>query len=181
MEAGGPDWLARLFDFLGSPLRPVDSSSALSALTFVCAIGCGVVGGVFFGFSTFVMPALARIPAAQGIAAMQSINITAIAPIFMLALFGTGAGCLYLAVVSGLDLSEPNAMARFNGSVLYFAGNILVTMLFNVPRNNALAALDPTSADSALGWQDYLVTWTRWNHVRTLTAIAAAALLGWAS
>ena len=153
----------------------------LSALTLACAIGCGVVGGVFFGFSTFVMPALARMPAAQGIAAMQSINITAITPAFMLALFGTGAGCAYLAVVSVLDLSEPNAMARFSGSLLYFAGNIVVTMLFNVPRNNALAAVDPTSADGARVWQDYLVTWTRWNHVRMLTAIAAAALLGWAS
>ena len=152
----------------------------LSILTFVCSIGCGVVGGVFFAFSTFVMPALARIPAAQGIVAMQSINITAITPAFMLAIFGTGAGCAYLAIVSALDLSEPNAMARFSGSLLYVTGNVIVTMLFNVPRNNALAAVDPTSADGARVWQDYLVTWTRWNHVRTLTAIAAAALLGWA-
>jgi uncharacterized membrane protein len=153
----------------------------LSVLTFVCSIGCGVVGGVLFAFSTFVMPALARLPGPQGMAAMQSINITAITPAFMLAIFGTGAGCAYLAVVSALDLSEPNAMARLIGSVLYVAGNVVVTMICNVPRNNALAAADPNSPDGARLWQDYLVTWTRWNHVRTLTAIAGAALLGWAT
>ena len=32
------------------------------ALTFVAAIGCGLVAGIFFAFSTFVMKALARIP-----------------------------------------------------------------------------------------------------------------------
>jgi len=42
----------------------------LFALTLLVAIGCGIVGGVFFGFSTFVMKALARLPAAQGLAAM---------------------------------------------------------------------------------------------------------------
>ena len=126
------------------------------------------------------MPALARLPAAQGIAAMQSINITAITPPFMLALFGTGAGCAYLAAVAALDLAEPNAMARLIGSILYVIGNIVVTMFCNVPRNNALARVDPASADGARVWQDYLLTWTRWNHVRTLTALAAAALLAWA-
>ena len=149
----------------------------LSTLTCVCAIGCGVVGGVFFAFSTFVMPALARLPGAQGIAAMQSINVAAITPAFMLAIFGTGAGCAYLAVVSALDLSEPSAMARLLGSLLYLAGNVVVTMLCNVPRNNTLAAVEPHSDDGARVWKDYLVTWTWWNHVRTLTAIGAAAAL----
>lgn len=45
----------------------------LPTLTFIAAIGSGVVGGVFFAFSNFVMPAFARLPAATGIAAMNSI------------------------------------------------------------------------------------------------------------
>jgi len=51
---------------------------------------------VFFAFSNFVMPALARLPAAGGIAAMNSISITVITPLFMTALFGTGLICLVL-------------------------------------------------------------------------------------
>ena len=50
-------------------------------------------------------------------------------------------------------------------------------MVFNVPRNNALAVANPTSADSARLWANYLSTWTAWNHVRTITALAAAALV----
>jgi uncharacterized membrane protein len=146
-------------------------------LAFLCGLGCGAVGGVFFAFSTFVMPALARLPAAQGIAAMQAINVAAITPAFMLALFGSGAGCLYLAVRSALDLAEPGAMTTLVGSLLYILGNIVVTMLCNVPRNNALAAVDPQSDNGARVWKDYLVDWTWWNHVRTLTAIGAAAAL----
>lgn len=59
------------------------------ALKLLPALGCGLVAGVFFAFSTFVMSALARLQPAQGIAAMQSINITAINPLFMMAIFGT--------------------------------------------------------------------------------------------
>ena len=38
----------------------------LFALTLVSALGCGLVAGVLFAFSSFVMNALARLPAAQG-------------------------------------------------------------------------------------------------------------------
>jgi uncharacterized membrane protein len=42
----------------------------LVALTFVTALGCGLSTGALFAFSSFVMRALARLPAPQGIAAM---------------------------------------------------------------------------------------------------------------
>jgi uncharacterized membrane protein len=72
-------------------------------LELVAALGCGLVAGVFFAFSTFVMPALARLQPPQGITAMQSINITAINPLFMLAIFGTAAACLFLAISALLN------------------------------------------------------------------------------
>ena len=68
----------------------------LEVLTFAAAIGSGVVGGIFFAFSTFVMAALRRLPAEQGIAAMNAINVTVLNPLFFLAFFGTGAVCLAL-------------------------------------------------------------------------------------
>jgi uncharacterized membrane protein len=46
----------------------------LYTLTLITALGCGLAAGVFYAFSTFVMKALARLPAAQGFAAMQSIS-----------------------------------------------------------------------------------------------------------
>jgi len=56
-------------------------------------------------------------------------------------------------------------------------GGFLVTMVFNVPRNNALAAVDPASAAGARLWQEYVTGWTAWNHVRAAACLAAAALL----
>ena len=72
-----------------------------TTLTFISAIGCGLVGGVFFAFSTFVMQGLGRLPAPQGAAAMQAINVTAVTPVFMAALFGTAAVCIAAMIASG--------------------------------------------------------------------------------
>lgn len=63
-------------------------------------LGCGLVSGVFFAFSAFVMNALASLAPAQGIAAMQSINRSAIRPMFMIALFGTAVTCAAVAIWS---------------------------------------------------------------------------------
>ena len=41
----------------------------------VAALGCALMGGVFFAFSSFVMPALGNVPTSEGIRAMQRINI----------------------------------------------------------------------------------------------------------
>ena len=147
------------------------------ALTLAAALGCGLMAGVFFGFSTFVMRALARLPPAHGIAAMQSINVTVINPAFMAVFLGTAVACLALAVSSLLAWHDRRRRLLLLGSLLYLLGCLLVTMAFNVPRNDALAAVDPASAEGAGLWRGYLTGWTAWNHVRTAACLGAAALL----
>jgi uncharacterized membrane protein len=145
-------------------------------LTFTAAIGCGLVAGVFFAFSTFVMPALARLKPSQGITAMQSINITAINPLFMLALLGTAVACLFIVISTLLHWHRSGTIYLSIGSPLYLVGTILVTMLGNVPLNNALAIAKPDSIEGATLWAKYLTDWTFWNHIRTLAALAASAM-----
>jgi uncharacterized membrane protein len=149
----------------------------LLVLEFVTALGCGLVAGVFFAFSTFVMKALAQLPSAQGIAAMQSINVVVINPWFMAAFLGTALACAALAIASLFTWDRPGAVYLLVGSLLYVLGTFVATMLFNVRRNDALAAIDPASADGASLWAAYVTGWTAWNHVRTAAALAAAALL----
>jgi uncharacterized membrane protein len=149
----------------------------LLILEFAAALGCGLVAGVFFAFSTFVMRALAQLPSAQGIAAMQSINVVVINPWFMAAFLGTALACVVLGIASLFTWERPGALYLLVGSLLYVAGTFGVTMLFNVPRNDALSAIDPASADSPSLWAAYVTGWTAWNHVRTAAALAAAALL----
>ena len=149
--------------------------TSLFVLKLVAALGCGVIGGVFFGFSTFVMRALARIPAAQGIAAMQSINVVVLNGWFLGVFLGTAAACAAAILVALLRWQAPGAGYLLVGGLLYLVGTLLVTMVCNVPRNDALAAVAPTAPDAAGLWADYVASWTFWNHVRTAAAIAAAA------
>ena len=91
-------------------------------------------------------------------------------PWFMGAFFGTALRVL-AAGGRGVDAGRAGAAWVVLAAVVYLVGSIGVTMAFNVPRNNALAKVDPSSADGARLWADYLVTWTRWNHVRTIASL----------
>lgn len=141
-------------------------------LTLVAAVGAGLVAGVFFAFSTFVMKALGRLPDTEGLSAMQAINKAAPSPLFMTALLGTGVVCAGLGISALTRLDEPGARYQVIGSVLYLAG-IALTIVYHVPRNDALALVDPGSAGAAATWRHYLTSWTAWNHVRLLTSLGA--------
>jgi uncharacterized membrane protein len=152
------------------------SERMIHALTIASALGSGIVAGVFFAFSSFVMPALARLPANQGIAAMQSINITVINPLFMLVLFGTGLLGAALAVGVYLAWPQPRGLLLVAGAVIYIVGVLGVTVSGNVPLNDALAATNPQATEAASWWAGYLKDWVMWNHVRTIGSIVSMAL-----
>lgn len=149
----------------------------LFALTLVAVLGCGLAAGVFFAFSSFVMKALGRLPAAQGIAAMHAINVAAVSFAFMLALFGTAVACVALAGWAIVEWGEPFAAYLLAGSALYLVGVIGVTIAYHVPRNDALAAVEPSSAGAAEQWTRYVAEWTAANHLRAAAGLAAAAAL----
>lgn len=152
-------------------------SGPLFVLTVVAALGSAAVGGVFLAFSTFVMKGLGRLPAEQGTAAMRSINVTAVTAPFMLALFGTGLLCLGLGVHAVVAWHGARSAWILAGALTYVIGVIVVTAGYHVPRNDALAAVDPDSEAGRSLWGRYLVEWTRGNHVRTLAGLASAACL----
>ena len=81
-----------------------------------------------------------------------------------------------LGINSLFRWEKPGAGYLLAGSLLYLIGTIIVTIACNVPLNDALAAVDPSSADAGRVWTDYLKKWTAWNHLRTGAALAAAAL-----
>jgi uncharacterized membrane protein len=156
------------------------NTDLLRGLTAVTAIGAGLVGGVFFAFSTFVMKGLRDAPPVDGLRVMQSINLAAPSPLFMGALFGTGLACAALAVASWKDLGEPAANLRLLACGCYVV--VLGTTIgYHVPHNDALALVDPNGPSAAAAWKDYAGPWTSLNHVRTVGSLAAAAALTWAA
>ena len=150
------------------------SGSLLTGLVVAAALGAGLMAGLFFAFSAFVMEGLGRLPPAQGIAAMQSINVAVLNPVFLTVFVGTAVLGALLAVGALLGWGSGSALAVIAGALLYIVGTFGVTMVFNVPLNDRLAAA-PDSAEGAALWRHYLVTWTVWNHVRTSGALAATA------
>jgi uncharacterized membrane protein len=149
-------------------------------LHVIAIIGCGLTAGVFYAFSTFVMAALGRLPPEQGITAMQSINVTVINPWFFAVFFGTPVVCAILAVMALFRWSEPGSALVLAASLILIVGSLLVTVVFNVPLNNALAAAAPASSEGATLWARYLSEWTSWNHVRTAAPLIAMMLFIWA-
>ena len=152
-------------------------SGLMSNATLATAVAAGTMGGVFFAFSAFVMPALRDLPPAQGIAAMQSVNRAAVTPVFMTALFGTALACLVLGIAAVRAWGEQGSGRLLAGGVVYLVGVIGMTAAFHVPRNDRLADLAADAPGSAAYWSDYLTEWTAGNHVRAIAGILAAGLL----
>jgi uncharacterized membrane protein len=147
----------------------------LIILTVIAALGSGLIAGLFFAFSTSVMKALGKLPPNEGLAAMQQINIVILNPLFLGVFMGTALISLVIAVFGIVRFDQAGSAWLIGGALLYIIGSLLVTVVFNVPMNNALAAADAASPEGQEIWKNYLVNWTFWNHVRTIASLLASA------
>lgn len=143
-------------------------------LTVLGVLGTGLTAGVFCAFSTFVMRGLAALPPAQGVAAMRAVNVAAVRPAFMLVFLGSALLCAALTVVTFVLWPREGAVELLVGGALYLVGSFGLTVVANVPRNDALARLEPGSPEAAAYWPVYVREWTMWNHVRTVASAGAA-------
>ncbi len=151
-------------------------NDAVFVLTLGAALGSGLMAGMMYAFSTFVMKSFAMLEPAHGIEAMQVINRVILNPWFLGVFMGTTVACLVLAGLSIWQWTGTAAGFLLAGCVLYVVGMFLVTAVFNVPMNNALEAVEATTKEAAVLWQTYLKRWTFWNHVRTVAAMVATVL-----
>eukprot|EP00050_Salpingoeca_kvevrii_P013193 m.316728 g.316728 ORF g.316728 m.316728 type:complete len:187 (+) comp47369_c0_seq1:125-685(+) len=160
--------------YLGQKRKPLAMAvSALAVLAIVALTGSGALGGMFFTFSNFVMPALAQMPPEQGMLAMQKINVTVLNPLFFLFFMGTPAVCVAAAVLAGVQWHDHTTTAPLvvAGAVVHVLGCFLVTAAGNVPLNNEL----DKALDTAV-WARYLPRWTLYNTIRTVACLAAGIL-----
>jgi len=147
-----------------------------TGLLWFSAVGCGLMAGIYLAFSTFIMTALGRLDQAAGIAAMNAINVDIVRSLFMPLFLGTTVAAAALVVMGVLRISEPGAVSMIAGGGLYVVGMFVVTMVFNVSLNNALAAVQPSAPEAGVVWTTYLKDWVVWNHVRTVASVVSSAL-----
>ncbi|WP_052067997.1 anthrone oxygenase family protein [Rhodococcoides fascians] len=149
-----------------------------SIATTTSAVGCGLTAGVLLAFSVGVMPALRTRPAADAAATMQQINNVIVSPVFLTVFLGAAAAAAAVAAaVTSLASGGDSGTLVVAGAVVYVVGCVAVTVAINVPLNDSLASVDPSSSHGASVWADYLTRWTRWNHARTAAATLACAVL----
>ena len=145
-------------------------------LLWTAALSSGLMAGIYFAFSVFVMTAFDRIPAANAVAAMNSINKVILRSLFMPLFFGSSLASIIL-IITGIGMwGKTGAVMILSAGVIYIAGMFLCTVFFNVPLNDRLARVDPNSAELQAEWQNYFRKWTLWNHVRTLASFATCTL-----
>ena len=147
----------------------------LLPIAIIAAVGSGLVAGLLFAFSTAVMKALSLLPPAQGMRAMQHVNVVILNPVFLTVFMGTALVSAVLAVAAALAWSRAGSAWLLLGALAYLIGTFGVTMAVNVPLNNRLAATDAASPDASRIWARYLTRWLRWNHLRTMLGTVAAA------
>ena len=138
------------------------------------AIGSGLVAGIFFAFSTFVMAAFSRIPAEQGIAAMNSINVTIVRSPFMALFVPTAILCLVISVLAVINWRGGASALMLAGAALYVVASFRSTIIVNVPMNDALEKVSGNGPEAVALWSTYLRDWTWWNHVRTVASLLAS-------
>lgn len=149
-------------------------NALVDLLAVATLVGSGVVTGILLIFSNTVMPSLARHP--EGAATMVTINERILNPVFLLLFMGTAVACLALAVLTVLGYGGGGLLTLF-GCGLYLVGVFGVTAAFNVPMNDALAAVAAGSREAQEYWTEYLRRWTRWNTVRSVLGVVGTTLL----
>ena len=155
----------------------MDAQQLYFGLKLFSALGCGLTAGVFFTFSSFVIPALGRLRTTQAIATMQAINLTVFNPFAIVLFAATGVACSLLLLIAGFNWQQPGASALFAGSLMYLCGVILVSVSAHTRLNNLLAAANPISENNRLLWAYFRDSWGFWNWVRAIAALVAAVLM----
>jgi uncharacterized membrane protein len=140
----------------------------------------GLSAGVFALYQHTVMPGLKKTDDRTFIAAFQALDRAIINPWFM---GGAFLGALVLTVAAALTNLGQDALPWIAAALVLYLIVVVVTLVVNVPLNDALKAAGPPEQISDLaGVRERFdePRWVAWNLVRVATSVAALACLAWA-
>ena len=153
-------------------------STAFFILLQLSLLAYALVAGVFLAFSDFIMRSLALTGGTGGVEAMQVINREVFRWVFMTLFLAMAAASILIAGYAWIAVSGSAGTLIGLAALVYLIGCFGVTVVFNVPMNEALAGMDLSLDATRDYWSStYVPRWTFWNSVRTGAATLAAALM----
>lgn len=133
----------------------------------------GLIAGLFYAYSCSVNEGLSRLPDAEYLRAMQSINRVILNGLFMVSFLGTLAILPLLAWVKAAKPVEADFYLVLAAALLYLIAVFGVTLVKNVPLNEMLDKFN-IEASSASEWaalrQRFEAPWNNWHQVRSIAA-----------
>lgn len=153
--------------------------SSIQVLIWFAAISAGLMAGIYFAFSGFIMKSFAQLDADKSVAAMNAINEVILRSWFMPLFFGSSLAYLLLCIHAIMDWNNPIALPLLMAGLTYLVCMFFCTAFFNVPLNNLLATAEESSADKTSLWLHYLKNWTRWNHLRVVGSLISCLICLW--
>jgi uncharacterized membrane protein len=152
----------------------------MTTTTIVLAITTtttALIAGLLYAYACSVNIGLGRLADADYIAAMQSINKAIQNPVFFISFMGT---LLLLPFSTYLQYGQPIS-TRFwlllMATIVYLIGVFGVTILGNIPLNNALDAFDLKSSTAEMIANQRIKFEGAWNQLHTIRTIAAVIAL----
>jgi len=151
----------------------------MKILTYLAALTTtGLSAGLFFAWSFSVMPGLGRVPDAAFIAAMQSMNRAILNPTFFVVFIGPLVLLPLSAYLAYVGMGSLRFWLLVAAAAAYVIGVFGITMVGNVPMNEALDVFDAGSATPdqiAAQRAAFEGRWIFLNNIRT--AFAALSLM----
>ena len=142
----------------------------------IATISAGLMAGVYFAFSAFIMRSLDQLGPVKAADAMNSINEVILHSWFMLLFFGSTLLYFMIVVVAVVSAEMSAHWLLLSSGVIYILGMFCCTAMFNVPLNNRLAQVKNDNSKKVEIWALYLQRWTRWNHLRGACSLIAMIL-----
>lgn len=137
----------------------------------------GIMAGIYFAFSTFVMKALNQLEPSPAAKAMNSINDVIVNTVFLPIFFGSTLWYAGLILWQFAEWKHETSWLFIAAALIYIVGMFVVTAFGNVPLNNKLKASSSSSESLTQYWSHYYKNWNLFNYVRTVSCVAACALL----
>jgi uncharacterized membrane protein len=154
----------------------------LGIVLLTAALLCSLVAGFLLAFAIVVMPGIAHLDDRGFIRAFQVIDrvIQNHQPVFMLLWAGSALTLLAATLLGVFQLPDGDRMLIIIAALIYFLGVQLPTVRINVPLNNELQKLHPTTMSESTykhARDNFERTWNRWNLIRTACSVLVSALL----